>query len=104
LADIYIDILPPFRSLPPNIQKLLGDETGSYAYELVMPLVVAMDKPKGLSRKGFEHNCNLRRFTRKLAGEVPEEDRKRVWSETRHSIRQFHHLCKAHLNAEDGDE
>jgi hypothetical protein len=88
MTNIKCDILPPFESLPSDIQKLLGDGDG-YDFLTVMPLVQAMDKPGGLTRKGFEHNVDIRRISRKLAGTLPEEERRQAWSYTRHLIRQF---------------
>ena len=69
MTNVYCDLLPPFESLPPDIQELLGDHDG-YDFFRVMPLVEAMDKPGGLTRKGFEYNVDLRRITRKMVGDV----------------------------------
>ena len=55
-----------------------------------------MDKPGGLTCKGFEYNVDLRRITRKMVGAVPEEDRRQAWSYTRHLLRRFRRLCKEH--------
>jgi hypothetical protein len=52
MTNGYCDLLPPSESLPPDIQELLGDHDG-YDFFRVMPLIVAMDKPGGLTRKGF---------------------------------------------------
>jgi hypothetical protein len=103
MTSINCDILPPFESLPSDIQKLFGDKNG-YVFVTIMPLVQAMGKPGGLTRKGFEYNVDLRRISRKLAGNVPEENRRQAWSYTRHLIRRFHHLCKEHIGYQEDDE
>ena len=103
MTNVYCGLLPPFKSLPPDIQELLGDRDG-YDFFRVMPLVEAMNKPGGLTRKGFEYNVDLRRITRKFAGEVPEEDCKKTWCYTRHLIRKFHHLCKEYIGEQADDE
>jgi hypothetical protein len=103
MINVYCDLLPPFESLPPDIQELLGDYDG-YDFFRVMPLVQAMDKPGGLTRKGFEYNVDLRRITRKMVGDVPEEERRPAWRYTRHLIRKFHRLCKEHLGEQADDE
>jgi hypothetical protein len=103
MTNVYCDLLPPFESLPPDIQELLGDHNG-YDFFRVMPLVRAMDKPGGLTRKGFEYNVDLRRITRKMVGAVPEEERRQAWSYTRHLIRNFHRLCKDHIGEQAYDE
>ena len=103
MTNVYCGLHPPFESLPPDIQELLGDYEG-YDFFQVMPLVEATDKPGGLTRKGFEYNVDLRRITRKLAGELPEKGRKEIWCYTRHLIRKFHHLCKEHIGEQADDE
>ena len=81
MTNVYCDLLPPFESLPPDIQELLGDHD-EYDFFQVMPLVEAMDKPGGLTRRGFQYNVDLGRITRKMVGAVPEEQRKQAWSYT----------------------
>lgn len=103
MTNVYCDLLPPFKSLPPDIQELLGDHNG-YDFFRVMPLVEAMDKPGGLTCKGFEYNVDLRRITRKMVGAVPEEDRRQAWSYTRHLLRRFRRLCKEHIGEQADDE
>lgn len=120
VPDAFMARFPPFASLPPDLQALLGNAVGTanadYSRSRAMPFAMALDEPGTDTRTGYERVIGLydhgypsfyRRATivllhenaKRLAGvtriaEVPPSTRKEAWRVTRKQIRHIYGLIK----------
>lgn len=119
----YLKMLPPFETLPAELQEVLGAK-GSYSGSMVMPFAMAStephidDGPREDRRRRYEKVIGLydrgypsfyRRATivwmqknaKTLADvtkieDVPPSVRKEAWKLTQRQVRHFFHLTMAH--------
>lgn len=122
-AEVFMALLPPYTTLPPELQEVLGSK-GDYSRSMVMPFAMAStephidDGPAEDRRRRYEKVIGLydsgypsfyRRATivwmqenaKRLAGvtkiaEVTAPVRKEAWRLTQRQIRQFFYLTMVH--------
>lgn len=118
----FMRLLPPFESLPSDMQEILGLKTGGYSASMVLPFAMALTEPfldigpaeerrnrfsKVLGAYDHGYPSFYRRMVttwmhknaKKLAGvdkieQVPKEMRKEAWRITRKQIRHLYHLSQ----------
>src|SRR6185437_14161340 len=116
--DEFMSLLPPFSTLPPDMQELFGNgkkRTPDYARARVMPFAMAFTEPDASTREGYERVLGLhdhgypsfyRRKTIDLMqhiakkntgarafGAVTKDQRKEAWKVTRSYIRRLRYLA-----------
>lgn len=123
-VDAWMALLPPFASLPKELQDIFGNGNGDYSRAVSLPFAMALTEPTVHDRNSYEQVIGLyshgypsfyRRKTvevmqdiaKEMVGvthndEVSEGQRKEAWRITRRAIRQLYHLSKGILNPVKG--
>jgi len=122
-SDEFMALLPPFASLPGELQAVLAGQKGDYSRSMAMPFAMALtepvidDGPPEKARRRYEKLLGLydhgypsfyrratvvwmQRNAKAAAGvtkmaDVPPPVRKAAWKTTQRQIRMLFHLARA---------